>query len=108
VKPSVTVTVPPEIVLVVPDRVNVTNAVVVTGGAVIVVKDPEIDVVTVVPGSVVVVRINISEVTVTAGRVDVFVTIIVLLRVEVAVIVEAGWVIVVRDPEIDVVTVDAG
>lgn len=65
-------------------------------GNVIVVNDPEIDVVTVLAGKTIVVGTDISEVTVLADWVTTFVT------------VEAGNVIVVKDPEIDVVTVLAG
>ncbi len=84
------------------------KAVIVDGGAVIVVREPEIDVVMILPGAVIVVKTRTFEVTVTAGWVKVLVTRIVELKMEVSVIVEAGRVMVVRLPEMLVVTVDAG
>jgi hypothetical protein len=85
------VIVSPGLVTVVPDRVIVT-------------KDPEIDVVIVLAAWVT----KISDVTVIAGSITVVGIVNSDINIEAVVTVEAGSVMVVRDPDIDVVIVEAG
>jgi hypothetical protein len=96
----------PVTVVSIPGKVE--REVTVVPGSVMVAKEPEIEVVMVLPGSEMVVRLKISEVTVVPGSVSVLEIRMLLISTETDVTVEAERVMVVRDPEIEVVTVEAG